>query len=549
MTKNNQDTNAELEMAQPVIRTRKSFTLVWLVPLVALLIGGWLAVKAISEKGPTITIAFEDANGLEAGKTQIKYKEVEIGKVASIQFSEDASHVIVTAGMTKQAERFLTETTRFWVVRARVSGSEVSGLATLFSGAYIAVDPGQEGKPARHFKGLETAPVVTTDLPGRHFLLKAEELGSIDYGSPVYYRQIKVGEVEGVSLDDAGETVTVQVFVQAPYQQFVRQNTRFWQSSGLDLEINAQGLRVDTQSLVSLMIGGIEFGTLDGDMMKAPAEANAQFRLYDNYSAAQKRQYEETGRYLLYFNQSVRGLSTGAPVEFLGIQIGEVVDINLESGEDIDVSRVAVAIDIELERCGMCSNLEAGAQQELALLVEKGLRAQLKLGNLLTGQLYVALDYYPDEMPQAVIESDDIPVIPTMSADLDGIISNAGRFVARLDKLPIEDIGKNIDRLTRELAQGVNASEVKQAVGALDEAMQTIKIAADRVNASTLPALDSALAKLDKAAGDLEALVDADAPLQHELLRALEELASAARAVRSMADLIERQPESIIRGK
>jgi paraquat-inducible protein B len=358
-----------------------------------------------------------------------------------------------------------------------------------------------------------------------------------------------VGEVEGVSLDETGETVTAQVFVQDPYHQFVRENSRFWQSSGLDLEINAQGLRVDTQSLVSLMIGGIEFGTLDGDMMKAPAEANAQFRLYDNYSAAQKRQYEETGRYLLYFNQSVRGLSTGAPVEFLGIQIGEVVDINLESGEDIDVSRVAVAIDIELERCGMCSNLEAGAQQELALLVEKGLRAQLKLGNLLTGQLYVALDYYPDEMPQVVIESDDVPVIPTMPADLDGIISNAGRFVARLDKLPIEDIGKNIDRLTRELAQGVNASEVKQAVGALDEAMQTIKIAADRVNASTLPALNSALAKLDKAAGDLEALVDADAPLQYELLRALEELASAARAVRSMADLIERQPESLIRGK
>jgi paraquat-inducible protein B len=235
-------------------------------------------------------------------------------------------------------------------------------------------------------------------------------------------------------------------------------------------------------------------------------------------------------------------------VEYRGIQIGEVVDINLES-EGLEMSKVAVAIDIELERCGMCSDPDAEQQQKLELLVEKGLRAQLKFGNLLTGQLYVAVDYYPDEKPMAVIESDDIPVIPTVSADLEGIITNAGRFVARLDKLPIEDIGENIDRLARELAHGVDASAVKQAVKSLDDAMKEIKAAAGRVNTSTLPALDSAMAKLDDAVGDLEKLVDADAPLQYELLRALEELASAARAIRSMADLIERQPESLIRGK
>lgn len=548
MTDNNQAVDAALDAAEPVVRTRKSFPFVWLVPVVALLIGGWLAVKAISEKGPTITIAFEDANGLEAGKTQIKYKEVEIGKVESIQFSEDASHVIVTAELDKQAEPFLTETTRFWVVRARVTGSEVSGLATLFSGVYIAVDPGKDGKPAHHFTGLETAPVVTTDLPGRHFLLKSPQLGSIGYGSPVYYRQIKVGKVEGVLLDDAGETVTVQVFVQAPYHRFVRQNTRFWKSSGLDLEINAQGLRLDTQSLVSLMIGGVTFGVLEGDLLEDPAEANAQFRLYDNFAAAQKRQYEKTGRYLLYFDQSVRGLSIGAPVEFRGIEIGDVVDIKLESGTGLEVSRIAVAIDLELERCGISLEPAAEQQRTLAMLVEKGLRGQLKVSSLLTGQLYVALDYYPDA-PQPTIEEGEAPVIPTVPADLEEIITNAGRFIARLDKLPVEEFGENLDRLTRELAQAVDASELKQAVRSLDEAMQAIKAAAENVNASTLPALDSALGKLDNAVGDLEALVDADAPLQYELRRALEELTSAARAVRSMADMIERQPESLIRGK
>jgi paraquat-inducible protein B len=521
---------------------------VWLVPLVALLIGGWLAIKALTEKGPTITISFADANGLEAGKTKIKYKEVDIGQVASIHFSEDASHVIVTADIVKEAEGFLAETTRFWVVRARVTGSEVSGLATLFSGAYIAVDPGKEGEPARHFEGLETPPVVTTDLPGRHFHLAAQKLGSIEYGSPVYYRQIKVGEVEGVSLDETGDMVMVQVFVEAPYHRFVRLNSRFWQSSGLDLELNAQGFRVDTETLVSLMIGGVAFGVLDGDMQQAPAEENAQFRLYDNYAAAQKRQYEKTGRYLLYFDESVRGLSLGAPVEFRGIQIGEVVDISLEGGAGLDASRIAVAIDLELERCGISSNTEAEQHQTLAALVEKGFRAQLEIGSLLTGQLYVALDYYPNA-PEPQDAVGETPVIPTVPAELEEIVTNAGRFIARLNSLPVEDIADNLNRLTRELVLAIDASELKQAVRSLDETMQAIRTAAENVNASTLPALDGALVKLENAASDLEQMVDADAPLQYELRRALEEITSAARAVRSMADLIERKPESLIRGK
>ncbi len=549
MTNNHQDEGEELKIAEPVIHTRKSFSIVWLVPLVALLVGGWLAVKAVMEKGPTITISFSDANGLEAGKTKIKYKEVDIGQVETIHFSEDASHVIVKAKMVKEAQRFLSDTTRFWVVRARVTGSEVSGLTTLFSGAYIAIDPGKEGKTAYHFNGLETPPVVTTDLPGRHFRLSAEQAGSVDYGSPVYYRQIKVGEVEGVSLDETGETVTVQVFIQAPYQKFVHRNTRFWQASGLDLELSAQGLRVDTQSLVSLMVGGIAFGIPDGDMSQPAADADAQFRLYENYSQAQKRQYDKTERYLLYFDQSVRGLSLGAPVEFRGIQIGEVADVNLESGEGVEIPRVAVSIDLEVDRCGICLEPEGQKQRALAEMVKKGLRAQLKLGNLLTGQLYVALDYYPDASPQSLDETTTPPVIPTVSADLEGIVTNARRFMARLDRVPLEEIGKNLDQLTGKLLKVTESPELKHALLNLDESLEEVKTAAKTVNTSTLPALDRSLSKLEKAVGDMQALVDPDAPLQYELLRALEEVTSAAKAVRNMADTIDRKPESLIRGK
>ncbi len=545
--KNNTETAPEY--AEPVIQPRRSFSLVWLVPLVALLIGGWLAVKAISEKGPTITITFKTATDLEAGKTKIKYKDVEIGQVDTIRLSEDASHIVVKANMVKQAEEFLTESTQFWVVRARVTGGEVSGLGTLFSGAYIAVDPGKNGKTIHHFKGLEIPPVITMDLPGRHFRLKATRLGSINYGSPVYYRQIKVGEVDGFSLDEDGETVDIQIFIQAPYHQYVRRNSRFWQSSGLDLELSAQGLRVDTQSVVSLMIGGIAFGALEGVGPEETAGENTQFRLFDNYSAAQKMRYESTGRCQLYFDQSIRGLAIGAPVEFRGIEIGEVVDIRLETGSDFDAIAISVTIDFEAERCGMSGRTDEERLQSLAALVKKGLRAQLKTGNLLTGQLYVALDFHQDAVPQSVNFSGEYPGIPTVPEDLEGIMTDISHFIARLDKLPLEDMGQHLDQTLRGMDKLVNSPALIQAVQSLDVAMQDLKAATETINVSTLPSINGTFEKMEKAVGEIETLLDADAPLQYDLRRALEELTAAARAVKSMADLIERHPESLIRGK
>jgi paraquat-inducible protein B len=241
--------------------TKRRLSIVWMVPLVAVAIGGWLVFKAISEKGPTITITFKSAEGLEAGKTKIKYKDVELGKVGSIALSDDLSQVIVKAELVKQAGNFLSQNTRFWVVRARVAAGGISGLGTLFSGAYIGLDPGKPGTPATHFQGLETPPVVTTDLPGSHFVLRASSLGSLNVGVPVYFRRIEVGRVVSYQLDEDGQAVTVKVFVHDPHHELVRKNTRFWNASGLDIAISAEGIRVDTESFVTLMIGGIAFDT------------------------------------------------------------------------------------------------------------------------------------------------------------------------------------------------------------------------------------------------------------------------------------------------
>ena len=245
--------------AAAVAPKRWPISLVWLIPLIVALIGAWLAAQAILERGPTITIRFKSAEGLEAGKTRIKYKSVDIGEVKSIGLSEDRSTVIVTAQLAKQAEKFLVEDTRFWIVRPRIAGGSVSGLTTLLSGSYIGVDVGKSQTDKNDFVGLETPPVVTRDLPGRQFVLHGDDVGSLDIGSPVFFRRIEVGQVVAFELNKDGKGVTLKVFINAPYDQYVTTGTQFWHASGLDFTLDASGIRVDTQSLSSLLVGGIAF--------------------------------------------------------------------------------------------------------------------------------------------------------------------------------------------------------------------------------------------------------------------------------------------------
>jgi len=405
--------------ARAVVTPKKSVSIVWIVPLVALLIGAWLAYRAITEKGPTITITFQSAEGLEVGKTKIKFKDVEVGQVEEIHLSPDLSQVVVTAQLTKDAKDYLSENTRFWVVRARVVGSGVSGLGTLFSGAYIAMDPGKPGKTAYSFKGLETPPIVTTDLPGRHFMLKAERLGSLDIGKPVYFRQIQVGQVVAYELEKDGQSVDIKIFIHAPHHERVCKKTRFWNAGGLDVSMDAGGIRVNTESFVTLMIGGIAFEN-PKDSEPGPAAREGEiFRLYDRREDIYKKTYVKKTRWLLHFEGSVGGLSVGAPVKFKGIKIGEVIDIKLEFDYEALAFRIPVIIEIEPERITWTGKQTIDKERGNEILVEKGLRAQLKQGNLLTGQLYIDVDMYPDEPPRKIIYGGSYPELPTIPTPIE----------------------------------------------------------------------------------------------------------------------------------
>ncbi|MGD8958374.1 MAG: MlaD family protein [Desulfobacteraceae bacterium] len=541
------------DLPEPVIRSgRRSLSIVWLVPLAALLIGGWLIYKAISEKGPEITISFKTAEGLEAGKTKIKCRDVEIGQVQEITLSRDLSQVIVKAQLIKEAAAFLSENSRFWVVRARVSASSVTGLSTVFSGAYIDIDPGAPGKKVLHFEGLEEPPIVTTWEKGRHFDLLAERKGSLDVGSPVYYRQIEVGRVAAFSLAPDGSGVSFKVFIRDPYPQFVRGNTRFWNASGIDLELDARGIQVNTESFVSMLVGGISFDVIEKfGPPAAAASGDAPFRLFPDRQAAQEETYTVQNYYLLHFTSSVRGLSPGAPVEFRGVEVGHVVDFRL----DFDVNRntfdIPVLIVIQPERIHAVGGEDQPEQRldRVEAFVEKGLRAQLRSGSIVTGQQYVALEFFPDAPPAKMGREGRYPSIPTLPTQVEELGTKLNRLIAKLEDVPIDQIGSDLRDAVQGAKRIINAPELMDAVKSLTAAVNEIQGLTAVLRTQMAPEITAALQHAQAALAASAASLQSDSPLQIRMKIALEELAASARALRVLADFLERQPGSLLRGK
>lgn len=530
---------------------RRAISIVWLIPLVAFCIGGWLVYKTLSEKGPTVTITFKSANGLEAGKTRIKYKEVDLGKVTKIELSQDLSHVIVTADLAKNAETFLSENTRFWVVRARVAARGVSGLGTLFSGAYITLDPGKPGAFIKTFEGIEEPPAVTTDAPGRSFFLKALRRGSIDTGSPVLFRQIEAGQVVNYTLSEDGQFVTLKVFINAPYHRFVYKNTRFWNASGLDVKLDSQGIRVDTDSVVSLLIGGISFGIPQGTEPGLPAEENTEFILYDNLEKARETAYLEKQRWLIYFKEPVRGLAPGAPVEIQGIRVGQVLDVGLEFDEKKQEFRIPVLLEFEPERVFPNDGLltEEKRRQLMDGLVQEGYRAQLETGNLLTGQLIITLNRFPDAAPAAIDWQEPYPIYPTVPKTIQQIKVKVARIIDRMDKMPIEQIGKDLQAAAHGAKRLVDSPELARSLKNLDTTIEEARLMISDLRTTVAPQLNATLEEARQAMENAGKMLKSDSPLQNRMKSALDEVARASRSLRQLMDYLERHPESIISGK
>jgi paraquat-inducible protein B len=506
-------------------RSGTRISLVWVIPIVAAVVGAWVAITRIESEGPKITIVFGSAEGLEAGKTKIEYKGVEVGTVTSIRLSSDHRRVLTTVQMAPRTEDFLVEDTQFWVVRPRISGANVTGLGTLISGAYIGIEIGASRHEKRDFMALETPPVVTGEVPGRFFVLKTTDLGSLDIGTPVFFRRLQVGEIAAYALDKNGQFFTLKVFVKAPYDQYVALNTRFWQASGVDMQLSANGLSVQTQSILSILIGGVAFETpASGPVLPAAAE-NSVFVLFGNRAQAFEPPVRNPQTFELIFNESVRGLTPGAPVELRGIKIGEVVDIRAQVDVKTLKFSVPVIIDLDAQRLGVkVVDLKQGAdfaavrRRLIDSMVAHGVRAQLQTGNLLTGSAFIAFDFFPGVPPAAVDWSQNPPQLPTTPGQLEAAEKSLGNIVKKLDKLPLQQIGDDLQKSLADL---------------------------DLTLVSARSTLDKASTTLATANG----VVEPSSAQMQEVAQTLQELRRAARSVRVLTEYLEQHPEALIRGK
>ncbi len=524
----------EQALPEAVVDDRRRISLVWLIPLVAVLAAAWLGYRTYTEQGPLVTITFQTAEGLEAGKTRVRFKDVDVGVVEAIELSPDLARVRVRARLAAHLADYLNDQTRFWVVRPRLSGGQVSGLGTLVGGTYIAVDLAKEGAPRQTFDGLETPPIVAATEPGKMFTLVTDALSSLSVGSPLLYRGIEVGRVVGYTLRES-QGVEVQVFVEAPHDARVGANTRFWNVSGVGLSLDASGIRLDTDSLTSVLLGGVAFGAPPGAGAGDSAAEGSRFTLYANQQLAFERRFQRRENWRLSFSGSVRGLLPGAPVEFRGIRIGEVVDVELRLDPEQRAAQIPVTIAIEPERLGAAGGPQAESRgrepgrQLWDELVGNGLRAQLKTGNLITGALYVDLDFYPDAPPREIGWEGEMPELPTVPTPLDELRG----LLARLSRLPLDRMGEDLS----------------DSLAALRDTMAATNTLLERLDRETASELSRTLAQTRSTLVSLEKVLKPDSPLQASAHRALQELGAAARSLRIMADYLERHPEALIRGK
>jgi paraquat-inducible protein B len=526
---------------------------VWAVPVAALLIAGWLGYRALMERGPTITITFATADGLEAERTTIRYKNVELGRVTRLALTSDGSHVVATAAMRREAEPMLRAGTKFWVVQPRITPSGVSGLTTIVSGAYIGMLPGNGPPGARAFNALDSAPPHDGLVNGRYFTLVTERLPSITNQSPVYYHGVQVGEVTGYELAARDGSVAIHIFVYTPYDM-IRTASRFWPSSGLQLETGGQGLKISTESWLTLLAGGIVFDTPKKALAGPPSRPGSSFELYPDREAAEEAAEQPRVSYRLFFPDSLRGVRVGTPVELRGINVGHVSHLQLEYDPRKDTIRIPVTIEIDPDRIVIPARMEQQnpaeeTRQIFDRLVAEGLRARIASDNLLLGQPIIDLDFVPDAPPARLIQADASPQLPTIGGDdMQELASSARRFLDKMSSLPLNELVREIRNTVTHVDNLISSPETKHSLQELEQTLGN----AQRLTRDAQVQIGPLLGSLKSAADQLKttiAILGHDPRSSNDLLHTLTELKDAARSVRVLADYLERHPESLIRGK
>ncbi|MDP5291975.1 intermembrane transport protein PqiB [Oceanimonas sp. CHS3-5] len=432
-------------------KTQRSLSPIWIVPLVAVLIGAWMIYDNLSKLGPSITLVMDNAEGIEAGKTLIKTRNVEVGRVERVRLSDDLQHALITARMSPQAEDMLNDDTRFWVVKPRIGREGISGLNTVLSGAYIQLLPGSSEQSKRRFQVLEQPPVAPPDAPGLRINLISQVGNAISTGDPVSYQGYTVGRVEHSEFDAEKREMRHRLYIQSPYDVLVTSTTRFWTSSGIDMRLDSQGFRVNVGSLESLVGGGITFGVPDNTAMGHPAKANANYVLFADEESANEGSYDQYLEYVLLVDDTVRGLEPGAPVEYRGVRIGSVVSVpwHFTAPQPDSLSRFAIPVLIRIEPQRFDNTSEVIDTRAWYARLERmfghGLRASLKAGNLLTGALFVDLNFHPDAADVQAMTFVERRVFPTTTGGFAQIEQKVSNLLDKFNNLQIEPVVDNLN--------------------------------------------------------------------------------------------------------
>ena len=554
------DTPPPPGLAQAVLRKRPRFSLMWLVPITAALISVYLAVNFLAARGKEVTITFATANGITAQQTEVQHKAVSLGTVENVHLSSDMSRVVVHVRMKRAGDRLLTDHARFWVVRPRLTPGNISGLETLVSGAYIEVDPGAPGgTPQYEFKGLEDPPGVRSDEPGRTYRLQAAQLGSIGPGSPVFYRDVTAGEVLSYDLGDGLGPVTINVFVKAPFDKFVHDETHFFNTSGVSVSLGPQGVHLELQSFQALISGGITFVTPRFTKNEPISRDGHEFKLYGDKAEADAAGFAENVPLVTYFTSSVTGLERGSLVEIFGLQIGTVTDVRLVMDPATAKLRARVAFNVQPER--IMSEDEVRQRQDPGhitdLLVKSGMRVVLESSSFITGQKDLSMQFVPDAPPARVGHEGEAMVLPSEGGGLDNITSNLSDITTKLKAIPFDEIGKNLNETLRSVNRTVSGPDVQNALHRLADTLadvQQLVKHADAGMAPVLKRLPKISEDLQKAVANASALVGesgygGNSDFQRNMERLLDQVNNTARSIRLLVDFLDRHPEALIRGR
>ncbi len=557
------ESTTTMPSARAATKRSKRPSVIWLIPLAAIAIGAWLAWDTLSKRGPTITISFDTAEGLQAGQSQLKFKDIVFGTVQSLNLTGDRSRVIVTVATTREATPLLTDKTEFWVVKPRLFAGNVSGLETVLSGSYIGMlPPAVSGRSQREFTGREDPPVLEANIPGHTFLVKANRLGSISVGSPVFFRDISVGEVLGWDVADMAESVTIRAFVRAPFDRYVSDGSRFWNASGLSVKLGATGVDVQLELLRALLLGGIAFDTPPDQASTVASLESHVFPLFSDHDAANAASYSRKIPVISYFPGSVRGLGPGSEVTMHGLVVGHVLDVRLSYDPVKDAIVAPVRYEVEPERIlgvGAKSIFKTTAEAAAAV-VKQGLRASLQSASFITGQQMVTLDFVPNAPSEDVkMEGSDFVLPTTEGGGFAGITASASALLDKVNTIPFKQIGDNLDGILRSANDTANGPQLRQALTDLSATLGSTKEFVTHLDSGLSPAvrqlpeissgLQKTLTNVNKLLLSVDNGYGDNTPINRNLERLLAQLNDAVRSIRSLADLLARHPEALIKGR